>query len=186
MARGKAQDRTRREQAAESMRQAMRGKRVGEWMPSIAAWAVEFECDQNALGQWLRRHEPKVWARYMQLRDGYAERRRERILRAYAAGEQIDAIEKREGIASNHISQLAKKSGLAGRRALIDWAALLEEHAEQLTDRMDSVELAEVLGVKRCTLTQAVHRGTVPGWQVIGVKPHAYQRRGCLLLGRTA
>lgn len=179
-----AEEWTRREKAAKSMMQAMKGKRRGDWMPSVAAWAVEFGVDQDAFASWMGRYEPKAWRRYVELREGYAAKRRERICKAYAAGEPVDAIAEREGMYPRTVENLARRYDLPRRRPFIDWAALLKQHADKLRDRMESVEMAEILGVMRASLTQAVHRGRVPGWQVIGVRPHAYRHRGCLILGR--
>ena len=184
MAKVSAEEWTRRERATESMRQAMQSKRVGDWMPSVAAWAVEFDVQQDLLADWMRRYEPQTWRRYVELRHGYAAKRNERIARAYRAGEPTQEIAQREGVTVFSVCEIARYHGAEPRRRNIDWAALLEQHADQLSDRMESVEMAEILGVIRASLTQAIYRGRVPGWQVIGVKPHAYQHRGCLLLGR--
>lgn len=179
-----AEEWTRRERAAKSMMEAMKDKKCGDWMPSVAAWAVEFGVDQALFGFWMRRYEPEAWKRYVDLRNGYTGKRHERVVKAYKAGERIESIAEREGMSPYTVCDLAREADLPRRRRHIDWSALLEQHADRLQDRMESVEMAEILGVIRGSLTQAVHRGRVPGWQVIGVRPHAYQHRGCLILGR--
>lgn len=158
-----------RQAIVEGFCEAVRGVAMGEWMAEASCWCADAKGRPTALVGWLKADGlGEVWEEYKAKRAAYRERYIAGAIEAVAAGETIDAVATRTGLARSHFGRRCKEAGVGSRQPRIDWTEVGRQVEQAGPGPWTLTELAEVTGLQRNALHQAVVFGRIDWLEPVG------------------